>query len=118
MLEKGQLISHVYLVKSGCVYKETSGVNTRRLIVGDLFGERMLLGRSKSEARYTAEDEVELFQLSPNHLTAGYFSLILVLIFFCLFDFFFFFFFFFLSFLCQCGKRILTQIWPFGVILL
>lgn len=70
LLDKGQTIQHVYLVKSGCVQKEMSGGNSRRLMVGDLFGERMLLGRSKSEARYTAEDDVELFRLSPNHLAA------------------------------------------------
>ncbi len=69
LLERGQPMQYVYRVQRGVVLKETSQ-GKRRLISGDFFGERALLGRAKSDARYVAEEEAELWQLSPSHLSA------------------------------------------------
>jgi CRP-like cAMP-binding protein len=92
VLDKGQQIKCIYLIKSGSVRKvlcilfsffffffffashdlqDVSGVGSRRLIQGDLFGERSLVGRSKSEARFVAEEDSVLLLTSHSHLAAG-----------------------------------------------
>ena len=70
LVEKNQQLHRLYRVKRGVILKEMSGNRNQRLIGGDFFGHRALLGRLRSNARFVAEDDVELWSLNTNHLSS------------------------------------------------